>query len=65
MSERGHYEDPRRALAARGASGDTGFSFPDLPQDYAPIGVALGIGTLLGILLGTKLTFHLPVRKRR
>lgn len=69
MSERGHYGDEQRRYALPppySLTGDPGgFSLPDLPRDSARIGVALGIGTLIGILIGTKVTFHLPVRKRR
>jgi hypothetical protein len=33
--------------------------------DYSDAGLALGIGTILGILIGSRLTFHSPVRRRR
>lgn len=65
MSERGHYGEARRNPASYLTDGAGHLTIPDLPQDFAPIGVALGIGTLIGVLIGTKLTFHLPVRRRR
>ncbi len=39
---------------------------PAAPQlDYNDAGIALGVGTILGILIGSRLTFHSPVRRRR
>ena len=39
---------------------------PGAPRlDYSDAGLALGVGTLLGILIGSQLTFHSPVRRRR
>jgi hypothetical protein len=39
---------------------------PSVPRlDYGDAGLALGIGTILGILIGSRLTFHSPVRRRR
>lgn len=35
-----------------------------LPPDYSRLGVAGGIGLLLGVLIGSHVTFHLPVRRR-
>jgi hypothetical protein len=37
----------------------------DRPLDYGTTGAALGIGVLLGIVVGSKMTFHSPVRVRR
>lgn len=61
MSERGHYGDEaqRRHLSLSASL------LPDLPQDYAPLGISLGLGTLIGVLIGSKLTFHTPIRRRR
>jgi hypothetical protein len=43
---------------------------PDQPSawpqiDYETTGAALGIGVLLGVIIGSKMTFHSPVRRRR
>jgi hypothetical protein len=35
------------------------------PSDYGELGVGLGIGALVGILIGSNITFHTPVRRRR
>jgi hypothetical protein len=39
---------------------------PTAPRlDYSDAGLAFGVGTILGILIGSRLTFHSPVRRRR
>lgn len=45
------------------ASPDQPSAWPQI--DYETTGAALGIGVLLGIIVGSKLTFHSPVRSRR
>lgn len=57
MAERGYYG---RAQDVPAFSSLTG---PSL--DYSGLGVVLGAGTILGILIGSNITFHTPVRKRR
>jgi hypothetical protein len=32
--------------------------------DYATLGPAAGIGLVLGILIGSNITFHSPVKRR-
>lgn len=67
MNERGQYgrqDDRVQRWASAPGSPDQPSTW-SLPQiDYETTGVALGIGALLGILIGSKLTFHTPVRRR-
>lgn len=61
MNDRGQYRQHlfEQPVALIGAA-------PITPRlDYGDAGIALGIGTLLGILIGSKLTFHAPIRRRR
>jgi hypothetical protein len=61
MNDRGQYSQHtyEQLSALVGAS-------PGAPRlDYSDAGLALGVGTLLGILIGSRLTFHSPVRRRR
>jgi hypothetical protein len=61
MNNRGQYGQSVfwQPVALVGAS-------PSAPRlDYSDAGLALGIGTILGILIGSRLTFHSPVRRRR
>ena len=61
MNNRGQYRQHlfEQPVALIGAA-------PTAPRlDYEGAGIAFGIGTLLGILIGSKLTFHAPVRRRR
>ena len=63
MNERGQY-GKASSTPASPASPDRPFSL-SLPQiDYGTTGAALGFGVLFGIIIGSKLTFHTPVRRR-
>lgn len=57
MAERGYYGNAPSVPA---------FSSLTAPElDYSGLGTVLGLGTLLGIAIGSNITFHTPVRKRR
>lgn len=61
MNNRGQYGD--RMLGQPSALIG---AFPRDPRlDYSDAAIAFGVGTLLGILIGSQLTFHSPVRRRR
>lgn len=36
----------------------------EVPPDYTAFGVVGGLGLLLGVLIGSNVTFHTPVRRR-
>lgn len=63
MSDRGYYGTERGGGRALTYVRDP--SMADPPPDYGALGGALGIGALVGILIGSNITFHLPVRRRR
>jgi len=60
MAERGYYGRAQDVQEVPAFSALTG---PSL--DYSGLGIVLGAGALLGILIGSNITFHTPVRKRR
>ena len=57
MAERGYYGNAPNVPAFSSLTG------PEL--DYSGLGTVLGLGTLLGIVIGSNITFHPPIRKRR
>jgi hypothetical protein len=64
MNERGQYgrQGMQRWVGGAPATPDQPWSLPQI--DYQTTGVALGAGVLLGVIIGSKLTFHTPVRRR-
>ena len=62
MAERGYYGN---ALRVQASSGGQQASMMEPSPDYGELGAVLGIGTLIGIVIGSNITFHLPVKKRR
>jgi hypothetical protein len=66
MNERGQYGRQGMQRWAGGAPADpdqpTTWTLPQI--DYQTTGAALGFGVLFGIIIGSKLTFHTPVRRR-
>jgi hypothetical protein len=64
MNERGQYgrQGMQRWEGGAPAGPDQSWSWPQI--DYQTTGVALGVGVLLGVMIGSKLTFHTPVRRR-
>ena len=61
MHGRGQYG--QRALEHPAALIGASLTAPRL--DYSDAGLAFGVGAILGILIGSRLTFHSPVRRRR
>lgn len=71
MNARGHYgilvrEAPCYGALEVGQARMRSFAPGDAeaPPDYTAFGVAGGLGLLLGILIGSNITFHTPVRRR-
>ena len=54
MNERGQYGRQERFSQQ-----------PDGATDYGELGAVLGVGALIGIMIGSNLTFHSPVKKRQ
>ena len=57
MAERGQYGYAQSTPAFSSLTGPA--------PDYSGLGTVLGVGALLGIVIGSNITFHTPVKKRR
>ena len=72
---RGEYGRPQdervqqwRGAAPAGPEDDSWFpqvAWPSWSQGLAAPAATLGVGVILGIIIGSKITFHSPVRSRR
>jgi hypothetical protein len=57
MAERGYYGYAQSTPAFSSITAEN--------PDYSGLGTVLGVGALLGIMIGSNITFHTPIRKRR
>lgn len=55
MNERGQYGKVMRQPDS---------AITDGTPDYGELGAVLGLGALIGIVIGSNITFHSPVKKR-
>jgi hypothetical protein len=60
MNERGQYGKGSERLMRQA----DGSSTEGMPQ-YGELGAVLGLGALIGIVIGSNITFHSPVKKRQ
>jgi hypothetical protein len=59
MNERGQYGKGTERSMRQPESAIT-----EGAPDYGELGAALGLGALIGIVIGSNITFHSPVKKR-